>query len=193
MVDIGQKTIHNKALCEDIFGHHTFVILYLRIALHFILMMILVWYFHWRRGRPTRTSLTREPLVRKNAAHLRSGIERSWGCSQITSHVIVNQLVQQAGHALKPHLWSTSSSSCSSLLFYGYGFAYAEDLGWRKLSKLQTIKAKNKRQTGKITLILDNSTSRTMIENGTPLKHGKDRFWTLGKHPLFHPDPLLNS
>ena len=51
-VDIGQKTIHNKALCEDIFGHHTFVILYLRIALHFILMMILVWYFHWRRGRP---------------------------------------------------------------------------------------------------------------------------------------------
>lgn len=42
MVDIGQKTIHNKALCEDIFGHHTFVILYLRIALHFILMMILV-------------------------------------------------------------------------------------------------------------------------------------------------------
>ena len=41
MVDI-QKTIHNKALCEDIFGHHTFGILYLRIALHSILMMILI-------------------------------------------------------------------------------------------------------------------------------------------------------
>lgn len=37
MVDI-QKTIHSKALCEDIFGHHTFSIVYLRIALHSILI-----------------------------------------------------------------------------------------------------------------------------------------------------------
>ena len=50
--------------------------------------------------------------------------------------------------------------------------------------------AKNKRQSHsnlrQLNILNDD-------REGTPLKHGKDQFLILGKHPLFPPDPLLKS